>query len=85
MQALHYLIEQGDSYRRIGKLNLALKKYYAIQKVSSWFVLQSGMEVDSLQVFESFREDQYEFHQYSVRKAILNVYAESESYSMGSA
>ncbi|KAJ8597054.1 N-terminal acetyltransferase A, auxiliary subunit [Rhizopogon salebrosus TDB-379] len=59
MQALHYLIEQGDSYRRIGKLNLALKKYYAIQKV-----------------FDSFREDQYEFHQYSVRKAILNVYAE---------
>lgn len=59
MQAMHYLIEQGDSYRRAGKLNLALKKYYVIQKV-----------------FESFREDQYEFHQYSVRKTILNVYTE---------
>ncbi|KAG2046531.1 N-terminal acetyltransferase A, auxiliary subunit [Suillus hirtellus] len=59
MQAMHYLVEQGDSYRRAGKLNLALKKYYVIQKV-----------------FESFREDQYEFHQYSVRKTILNVYTE---------
>lgn len=59
MQAMHYLVEQGDSYRRAGKLNLALKKYYVIQKV-----------------FESFREDQYEFHQYSVRKSILNVYTE---------
>jgi peptide alpha-N-acetyltransferase len=59
MQAMHYLVEQGDAYRRAGKLNLALKKYYVIQKV-----------------FESFREDQYEFHQYSVRKTILNVYTE---------
>lgn len=59
MQAMHYLVEQGDCYRRAGKLNLALKKYYVIQKV-----------------FESFREDQYEFHQYSVRKTILNVYTE---------
>lgn len=59
MQAMHYLVEQGDSYRRAGKFNLALKKYYVIQKV-----------------FESFREDQYEFHQYSVRKTILNVYTE---------
>lgn len=59
MQAMHYLVEQGDSYRQAGKLNLALKKYYVIQKV-----------------FESFREDQYEFHQYSVRKTILNVYTE---------
>ncbi|KAI6134782.1 NMDA receptor-regulated protein 1-domain-containing protein [Pisolithus croceorrhizus] len=57
MQALHYLVEVGDAYRRIGKLNLALKKYYAIQKV-----------------FEAFREDQYDFHQYSIRKTILLPY-----------
>lgn len=57
MQALHYLVEVGDAYRRIGKLNLALKKYYAVQKV-----------------FEAFREDQYDFHQYSIRKTILLPY-----------
>ncbi|KAI6002990.1 NMDA receptor-regulated protein 1-domain-containing protein [Pisolithus albus] len=57
MQALHYLVEVGDAYRRIGKLNLALKKYYTIQKV-----------------FEAFREDQYDFHQYSIRKTILLPY-----------
>ncbi|KAI6158062.1 NMDA receptor-regulated protein 1-domain-containing protein [Pisolithus tinctorius] len=57
MQALHYLVEVGDAYNRTGKLNLALKKYYAVQKV-----------------FESFREDQYDFHQYSIRKTILLPY-----------
>lgn len=35
MQALHYFVEQGDSYRRAGKLNLALKKYHVIQRVSN--------------------------------------------------
>jgi peptide alpha-N-acetyltransferase len=44
MQALHYLVEQGDCHRRAGKLNLALKKYYAIQKVSSSFVPSSKLE-----------------------------------------
>lgn len=33
MQALHYLREAGDAHQHNGKLNLALKKYYAIQKV----------------------------------------------------
>ncbi|KAI6007858.1 NMDA receptor-regulated protein 1-domain-containing protein [Pisolithus marmoratus] len=69
MQALHYLVEVADAYRRNGKLNLALKKYYAVQKV-----------------FEAFREDQYDFHQYSIRKTILLPYLdmlkwEDEVYS----
>lgn len=59
MQALHYLREAGDAHQRNGKLNLALKKYYAIQKV-----------------FQSFREDQYDFHQYSLRKTILLPYTD---------
>ncbi|KAG6332172.1 hypothetical protein ID866_6919 [Astraeus odoratus] len=59
MQALHYLTEAGDAHQRNGKLNLALKKYYAVQKV-----------------FESFREDQYDFHQYSLRKTIILPYLE---------
>ncbi|KAH7882428.1 NMDA receptor-regulated protein 1-domain-containing protein [Phlebopus sp. FC_14] len=37
MQALHFLKEAGDAQRRNGKLNLALKKYYAIQDVFKHF------------------------------------------------
>ncbi|TFY68467.1 hypothetical protein EVG20_g3546 [Dentipellis fragilis] len=33
MQSLLYLTEEGNAHRRNGKLNLALKKYHAIQKV----------------------------------------------------
>ncbi|KAA1473007.1 N-terminal acetyltransferase A, auxiliary subunit [Dentipellis sp. KUC8613] len=33
MQSLLYLTEEGDAHRRNGKLNLALKKYHAVQKV----------------------------------------------------
>ncbi|KAG6833055.1 hypothetical protein H0H87_012066 [Tephrocybe sp. NHM501043] len=33
MQSLLYLIEEADAHYRNGKLNLALKKYHAIQKV----------------------------------------------------
>ncbi|KAG6836733.1 hypothetical protein H0H93_004139 [Arthromyces matolae] len=33
MQSLLYLIEEGDAHYRSGKLNLALKKYHAVQKV----------------------------------------------------
>ncbi|KAF9235797.1 NMDA receptor-regulated protein 1-domain-containing protein [Melanogaster broomeanus] len=37
MQALHYLTEVGDTQRRLGKYNLALKTYYSIQKVFQTF------------------------------------------------
>ncbi|EGO03587.1 hypothetical protein SERLA73DRAFT_101816 [Serpula lacrymans var. lacrymans S7.3] len=33
MQSLLYLTEEGDSHYRSGRLNLALKKYYAVNKV----------------------------------------------------
>ncbi|KIK70186.1 hypothetical protein GYMLUDRAFT_150688 [Collybiopsis luxurians FD-317 M1] len=33
MQSLFYLLEEGEAHRRAGRLNLALKKYAAIQKV----------------------------------------------------
>jgi hypothetical protein len=33
MQSLLYLTESADAYYRTGKLNLALKKYAAIEKV----------------------------------------------------
>jgi peptide alpha-N-acetyltransferase len=33
MQSLFYLVEEGDAHYRNGKLNLALKKYIAVQKV----------------------------------------------------
>lgn len=33
MQSLFYLLEEAEAHRRAGRLNLALKKYAAIQKV----------------------------------------------------
>ncbi|KAJ4468810.1 NMDA receptor-regulated protein 1-domain-containing protein [Lentinula aciculospora] len=33
MQSLFYLLEEGDAHRRAGRLNLALKKYAAVQRV----------------------------------------------------
>ncbi len=33
MQSLLYLLEEGDAHLRAGRLNLALKKYVAVQKV----------------------------------------------------
>jgi hypothetical protein len=35
MQALHYLTEVGDTHRRSKRYHLALKTYYAIQKVQA--------------------------------------------------
>ena len=34
MQSLLYLTEEGNAYRRQGKLHHALKKYHAVRKVS---------------------------------------------------
>ncbi|KAE9391110.1 N-terminal acetyltransferase A, auxiliary subunit [Gymnopus androsaceus JB14] len=33
MQSLFYLLEEGDAHQRAGRLNLALKRYTAVQKV----------------------------------------------------
>lgn len=33
MQCLWFLLAEGDSYRRQGKLNLALKRYHTVEKV----------------------------------------------------
>ncbi|KAF8550148.1 N-terminal acetyltransferase A, auxiliary subunit [Imleria badia] len=57
MQALHYLTEVGDTHRRSKRYHLALKTYYAIQKL-----------------FQSFREEQYDFHLYSLRRSMLGSY-----------
>jgi hypothetical protein len=57
MQALHYLVEVGDAQRRLGRPHLALKTYYAIQKL-----------------FHGFREEQYDFHLYSLRRSMLGSY-----------
>ncbi|KAG6379644.1 NMDA receptor-regulated protein 1-domain-containing protein [Boletus reticuloceps] len=57
MQALHYLTEVGDTHRRLKGYPLALKMYYAIQKL-----------------FHNFREEQYDFHLYSLRRSMLGSY-----------
>lgn len=35
MQSLLYLIEDADAHGKLGKVNVALKKYVAIQKVKT--------------------------------------------------
>jgi hypothetical protein len=35
MQSLFYLVEEGDAYAKAGKLNLALKRFHTLVKVSS--------------------------------------------------
>jgi len=37
LQALWFIQEQGDTYRRLGKLNLALKRYHQVEKVFNDF------------------------------------------------
>lgn len=39
MQSLLYLLEEADAHHRNGKINLALKKYHAVQKVVTIIVL----------------------------------------------
>ena len=38
MQSLLYLMEEANTHYRNGKLNLALKKYMALQKVLFLFI-----------------------------------------------
>lgn len=75
MQALHYLVEVGDTQRRLGRYNLALKTYYAIQKVQASLLDVPRWRYNLLlQLFHSFREDQYDFHLYSLRRSMLGSY-----------
>ncbi|KAI0037136.1 NMDA receptor-regulated protein 1-domain-containing protein [Vararia minispora EC-137] len=57
MQSLLYLLESGAAEQRLGRLNLALKRYHAIERV-----------------FSDFEDDQYDFHGYSLRRSIINIY-----------
>jgi len=44
MQSLFYLTEDADAHYRHGKLNLALKKYLAINKVQILNLFHSFLE-----------------------------------------
>ena len=75
MQALHYLVEVGDAQRRLGRYHLALKTYYAIQKVQASLSDTLGrLEPFCFQLFHGFREEQYDFHLYSLRRSMLGSY-----------
>jgi hypothetical protein len=76
MQSLFYLAEEGDAHYRSGKWNLALKKYYAIQKVSWVTFIPRCADASRMQVFDEIEDDQYDFHGYSLRKFTAGIYVE---------
>ena len=59
MQALWYLIEDGEAYARRGKLGLALKRFHTVYNI-----------------FETWAEDQFDFHSFSLRKGQTRAYVD---------
>ena len=57
MQALWYLLEDGEAYERRGKFGMALKRYHTV-----------------FNIFETWQEDQFDFHTFSLRKAQIRAY-----------
>jgi hypothetical protein len=69
-----FLVEDGDSHNRSGRLAMALKRYAAVQKVRG-AGSRSQSKAESLsQAFNEFEDDQYDFHGYSLRKFTINIY-----------
>lgn len=78
MQSLLYLIEEADAHYRVGRYNLALKKYIAIQKVWRYISLLHMLLLNaSYQIFNEIEDDQYDFHGYNLRKFTINIYMKS--------
>lgn len=51
MQSLFFYVEEGDAYDKLGKLNLALKRYHGLEKVCPFTILttyprQANMRLD---------------------------------------
>ncbi|KAK4688996.1 N-alpha-acetyltransferase 15/16, NatA auxiliary subunit, partial [Tremellales sp. Uapishka_1] len=74
MQCLWFLHEEGDAYRRSGNLGMALKRYQATATVSCPFALVAGDELTTVQVFQDYEDDQYDFHTYCLRRMTLSAY-----------
>jgi len=74
MQCLWFLLAEGDSFRRQGKYNLALKRYHTIEKVCSDNPSRDLSDADHvIQIFSEIHEDEFEFHQYCMRKFTLRA------------
>jgi tetratricopeptide (TPR) repeat protein len=59
MQCMWYLTEDGEAYRRQGRLGLALKRFKSIQDI-----------------FETWYDDQSDFHQFSIRRGQIRAYVD---------
>ena len=57
MQCQWYIYEDGMSYRRQGRLGLALKRFHSI-----------------FNIFDTWQEDQFDFHSFSLRKGQIRAY-----------
>ena len=75
MQSLLFLLEEADAQRRLGKPNLALKRYMAVKMVRSPSqTLSCFILIPSIQVFDEIEDDQFDFHGYNLRKFTMNIY-----------
>ena len=59
MQCVWFLTEDGESYLRQGKYNLALKRFTTVQNI-----------------FETWYDDQFDFHSFSLRKGMVRAYVD---------
>jgi lipopolysaccharide biosynthesis regulator YciM len=79
MQCSWYLLEEGDAYKRAGNLPMAVKRYEQVISVRIAFVRKVLHQLkfcvlSTIQVFQEFEDDEYDFHTYSLRKLTLNAY-----------
>ena len=59
LQCMWFLLEDGESYLRQGRLGLALKRFTSVYDV-----------------FEIWQEDQFDFHNFSLRKGQIRAYVD---------
>lgn len=66
------MVEEGDAYLRTGNLGLALRRYQSVQLASQSFDLFTLLI--SFQTFDEVENDQFDFHNYSLRRFTMNTY-----------
>jgi len=75
MQCLTFMIEEGNAQLREGKLGSALRRYKSVQDVSSSYSESSTTSLTLVfQTFNDIENDQFDFHNYSLRRYSMNIY-----------
>jgi N-alpha-acetyltransferase 15/16, NatA auxiliary subunit len=66
------MLEEGDAHLRRGNLGLALRRYKSVQ-MASWSFGCLPLLI-RLQTFDEVENDQFDFHNYSLRRFTMNTY-----------